>query len=940
MKRILLTAIIASLLHTAHAQVTGIMMDTAKKPVSLVSVGIVLKSNPSDTQYVFTNDKGVFEFQVVPSSSFSIVFINSNYEAFAKFIPVTKQEKTINLGILTAKESIRTLKEVVVQAPPIVIKEDTIEYNAASFKVKENAVVEDLLKKLPGIEVDRKTGDVKAQGKQVTRVKVNGKEFFGGDVQTATKELPANMVDKIQVIDDYGDQATVSGIKDGDPEKVLNIQLKKDQNKGFFGRATVGAGTEERYQASFNGNYFNGNSQVSLFANSNNTGQSLFNFGGGGNRGTTSMMRIGSGAMNDMGGMSGIMNAIQSGDQGFLSGGGNNSGITSTNSIGTNYRDQWGKRVTVYGSYSYTHRNNNRLQNTSSQNFFQGGSFDKIQDDNSITKSDNHRFTFNLEWQADSFNYFKFTPTISYGETNTNALTNFINTDGSSKLTTSKGFNKNNNLSQTPNFNGSILFNHKFRKRGRNFSASANMGNSRSESDQVVRSLTDIYSPAFTVFQNQNIIQDNNNHNYGVRLTYTEPINKFRSIDFTASHNLNYARNNKATYAVDTLTNAKNFIQILSNDFENNFYNNRLGVSVRTTKKKYNYSLGVSVLPVDLQGRSLTKDSAYKPVKRVNVFPIARFAYNFSRSKTFNFNYQGNATQPTFSQLQDVLDISNQQSFTRGNPNLKPAINHNLNLSYNNFNIMSGKVIFTNLLFSTIQNQIVNNTVRRGNGLQSTMPENVNGYYNVNGFFTFSKPFQNRKYVISLNSTANFNHNINLIDSIRTIGKNWLLSQGVNFEFNHKEWLEFGLGVNYSLNDIKYDNKGSISSLQNTSSNAITLSSNINIDIPKDWVLKYDFDYTINNGLSSSITQNPAIMNASLEKQLFKKKNGILRIAAFDLFKQQTNINRSASANSIIDTRTNRLTRYFMLTFQYRLQKFTGQRPQNAREIRVGGPTF
>jgi hypothetical protein len=208
--------------------------------------------------------------------------------------------------------------------------------------------------------------------------------------------------------------------------------------------------------------------------------------------------------------------------------------------------------------------------------------------------------------------------------------------------------------------------------------------------------------------------------------------------------------------------------------------------------------------------------------------------------------------------------------------------------------------------------------------LQTTRPENVKGYYNVNGFYAYSKPYKNRKYVLSLNGTANYNHNVNLIDSIKTIGKNWIISQGVNFEFNYKEWLELGAGVSYSLNDVKYDNKSGVSSLQNNSSNAWTLSSNINIDLPKAWVLKYDFDYTINNGLSSSISQNPAIMNASLEKQLFKKKNGILRMSAFDLFAQQTNINRSVSANSIIDTRTNRLTRYFMLTFTYRLQKFAG----------------
>ena len=235
--------------------------------------------------------------------------------------------------------------------------------------------------KLLGGVVD-KDGNVKAQGKSVTRVKVNGKDFFGGDLKTATKELPSNMVDKIQIVDDYGDQATVSGIKDGEPDKVMNIVTKKDMNKGFFGRATVGAGTEDRYQASFNGNYFNNNKQISLVANSNNTNASLFNFGGGGNRGMSSMMSSGMAMVTDMGGAGNVRNVISSGDMSQF--GASGSGITSTNSFGTNFRDQWGKRVSAYGSYSYSHRNTGQLQSTSSQNFYSSTSFINNQNANSL----------------------------------------------------------------------------------------------------------------------------------------------------------------------------------------------------------------------------------------------------------------------------------------------------------------------------------------------------------------------------------------------------------------------------------------------------------------------------------------------------------------------------------------------------------------------------
>lgn len=959
MKKITASLFFIGCILVTKAQVKGTLMDSAsKKPIENAVIALVVKSNPTDTSYTFTDDKGVFRFDVVPSSPFSIVIRHMGYWPKARYVPVTKAEKTIDVGSFVMAQDAKLLGEVVVEAPAIVVKEDTIEYNASSFKVKEGAVVEDLIKKMPGIQVD-KDGNVTAQGKAVTRVKVNGKDFFGGDVKTATKELPANIVDKIQIIDDYGDQATVSGIKDGDPDKVLNIQIKKDKNKGFFGRVSGGYGTDDRYQASLNGNYFNNNTQISVIANSNNTNTSLFNFGGGGNRGATSMMRTGMSAISDMGGVGSMNNMMQQGGNGGSSPafiGGSSAGISTTNSFGFNYRDQWSKRISVYGSYSYNHKKTSQLQNSYEVNNTTQTNND--QDLNSLTKGNSQRFTFNMEYQVDSFNYLKVSPSINYSGSDANSKTIFDYTKpDNTKL--QDGSNRNVTDSKAPNLAATILYNHKFRKRGRNFSTSITLGTSQNNSEQDATNLSYQYVQPFPGPRNifQFIDQENNNYNYGVRFTYSEPINKYRSIDFSYSHNLNYGRNNRQTYNVDSATQAKTLNNFLTNDYENNFYNNRIGVSLRTTKKKYNYTVGISVQPVNLQGKSLTRDSAYKTIKRANIFPIARLVYNFSRTKTLNFSYNGNATQPSFSQLQPVQDISNPQNTSIGNPNLKPSINHNVNLSYNNFNFVNGKVIFTNLSFSTIRNQIINKTAKRDSiGSSISIPENVNGYYNVLGFYAFSKPYKNRKYVITLNGSVNYNHNINLTDSVfisgnslkqnlnlnKVNGNNWIVTQGLVFEFNYKDWLELGTGVSYSLNDNKYKTAGSKSStaFQNTSSNAWTLSSNINVNFTKTLSLKYDFDYTINSGLANSVSKNLAIMNASLEKTLFKKKNGIVKLAAYDLFKQNSNINRSVTGYSIIDTRTNRLTRYFIATFTYRIQRFAGQNMQTpGNDIRrMGAP--
>ena len=711
---------------------------------------------------------------------------------------------------------------------------------------------------------------------------------------------------------------------------MINIQLKKDKNQGYFGRVTAGVGDKDRYQASFNGNYFNNNQQISLFSNSNNTNQSLFGFGGSngsmGGRGMGNLMKMGQGMVNDMGGAGSIMNALNNGDQGFLQNGSSNDGITNTNSIGINYRDQWSKKISVYGSYSYSHRNNNGYKIISQQNL--NSNLLNHQNTDFTNLGENNRLFFNLEDNLDSFNYLKISPNFSYGASNnsTNTLFDFIGNN----IKSSDGYNNSLVKSNTPNLSATVLYNHRFHKRGRNLSLSLSGGTSGNTSGQDARSNTTRYITPGGAFNSYLFnAQDNTNHNSGIRMTYSEPLSKTRSLDFVASHNFSYARNNKTDYNIDPVTGVRIFNPILSNDYESNYYNDRLNISVRTTEKKYNYTLGISFQPVDLRGLSLSKDSSYRPIQRVNVFPIARFAYNFTKTKSLNINYSGSAQQPGFSQLQDVLDPTNAPYFSRGNPNLRPSINHNINMFFNNFNFVTGKVIFTNLAFSMIQNQIVNKITKLDSaGSQLTTPENVNGFYNINGFYSYSRPYKNRRYVITLTGNVNYNHNINLFDSMESVGNNWVVSQGFNLEFNHKDWLEFGIGTNYNVNSNKYSSVSEKGNLRNSLYDSWTFSSNISLDIPKHWVLKYDFDYTINNGLTGNVGINLAILNASIEKQLFKKKNGIIKFQGFDLFNQNTNINRSVSSYAITDTRSNRLNRYFLLSFTYRLQKFKGKQPQ------------
>ncbi len=911
-----------------NRQVSGRLVDSSLTPLSRATVKLVATGS-KDTLKTISNNTGFFLFKNVAASNFTIIASNIGFGTQEKKFSMDASMEDIRLNDIILNPSFTSLQEVIISTPPIQVKEDTVEYKADSFRVKPNAMVEDMLKKMPGITVD-KNGDITAQGKKVTRVKVNGKDFFGGDAKTATRELPADIIDKVQVVDDYGDLSAVSGIKDGEPEKVINLILKKDKNKGVFGRGTVGYGTDDRYQGSVNANIFNNNKQVSITGNLNNVNTSQFNAGGSGggmDLNASGVGRVATAVVSESGSAGGGATRVTGGNA-AQQGGANSDGITTTYSLGTNYRQDFdNKKGSMYGSYSFTRRLTDGIRDVTQKNLFETSNFTNIQNTNFYNQGNNHRAFFNVEYNLDSFNYIKVSPSFTYGSTNNQNLSEF-DFFRDETIQTSEGRNEDSTLTRTPNFGLNLVYNRKFRKRGRNFSSNVNLGtNSRDSESETLNFTRNLNLPVpVEVTLRQLILQENNNQNFGARFNFSEPILKDRYLDLIYSYNYSYAKNDRQTYTHMPSGDLELSPQ-LTNAFENTFVTQRVGANIRTVKKKYNYTVGIVVQPVILNGFSITKDSTYTPQKRVNIFPVARLAYNFSRTKTLNFNYNGNARQPSFTQLQPVRDISNPQYQTQGNPGLKPELNHNFSLFFNNFNFTSGKVFFVGTNVNVVKNKIANNSIPLGNsGAQLTIPENVDGYFNTTGFYTFSKPFQNRKYVFSLNGTINYNHNVTLIDSVRNVGNNILVSQGATFEFNYKDNFEMDGGVRYSLNSARY----SLTDQQNLDFSSWTFTTNSRLDLKGGWVFRYDFEYTLNDGLAADVNQNLAILNASFEKTIFKKKNGFLRLSAYDIFKQNTNISRTVSGNFITDTRTNRLTRYIMLTFTYRLNRFQGQQQQGA----------
>jgi uncharacterized membrane protein YgcG len=883
-------------------QVNGRLVDTLGNPIARATVGAYI-AGAKDTIKTVSNNVGFFLIKGIPARKFVLMVTSVGYGTNLKALTIPEGEEVLKLENYKLYPEYSSLQEIVISTPPIIVKEDTVEYKADSFRMKPNAMVEDLLKKMPGLEVD-KNGNITAQGKTVSKVRVNGKDFFSGDPKAATQQLSADMIDKVQVIDDYGDLANISGIKDGEPDKIINLQLKKDRNKGIFSRTSVGAGSSDRYALGTNVNFFNNNKQISVFGGANNNNTSTFNFDGGG----------GSGG----GGGRGFQVRIGGNNQGGFGG---DEGLRIANSLGVNFRnDLENKKGSIYGNYSYSTRETNVQQDVASQNFFQNTKFLNHQVSSSLSDSKSHRASLNFEWNIDSFNYVKFIPEFTTRASNSasNSLFDYIRNDLD---TTSKGSNNNKSTSLAPNFSGNLLFNHKFRKPGRNLSVNINGGYNSTDGEANKINVTNNYLPFRTTnILNQNVFTDNNADNFSIRFNYSEPLMKGRFLDLIYQYGQSFNSNDRATYVVDP-QGLETFSTTLSNAFETDFLRQRIGANLRTVKKKYNYTLGLNAQPINQKGYSVSRDSAYNPIKRVNLLPSANFAYNFTRNKTLRFFYNGDANQPSFTQLQPVKDISNPQYQTLGNPLLKPAVAHIFSTSFNNLNFLTGQTFFVGANYNFTNNQIVNNTSRvGGNGSQLTTFENVDGNYTVSGFYNFSKPWKNRTYIVSFNGTAAMNNNISLIDSQRNVAKNLLLAQGIKFEFNWKEWLEIDFGGRYGLNRVRYTLPGQ----QNVDYGSWTLTNNMRIDIPGGWVFRSDLEYIINRGLSTSVNQNIALLNSSFEKTIFKKKNGIFRISGYDIFKQNTSIARTINGNNVVDTRVNRLTRYFLMTFIYRFNKFSG----------------
>lgn len=911
----------------ANAQNAGsatgkILNGKDKSAVDYASVAIKRVSDSTVVGGSNTNASGIFTINNLPVGKYRLFVVYIGLKTVTKDFELTAAKPSINFGSIIMEDTGVDLKTVEVKAeiPPVVVKKDTLEFSAASVKVKENAVVEDLVKKLPGVDV-AKDGTITTQGETIKRVKVDGKDFMGSDPLLATRNLPADMVDKIQIIDDMSEQSKFSGVDDGNREKILNIVTKNGvKNKGFVGNSTVGYGTEDRYDANLNVNYFNKSQQISFIGQFNNVNKQ--NFGGG----------IGGGS--GFGGGRGIQ---------FTGGGGaSTGGITTTNAAGINFGDTYDDGTQVNGSYFFNKTSFLYNSNSQTQSLLGTTTLNSLENNNTKTDRLNHRLNFTIDTKLDSATSIRLQPNISYTKNNGSNITSYTrdvlntNTIGNQNLQTG---------SESPVISNNLLIRHRFKRRGRTLSLNVNTNINDSDADNFNYILDNVRVGTITTTALTNQLNDNNTNSLSntSRLVYTEPLSKTLNLELNYQNGYSFDNKERLVYSFNNATQSYDIKDnTYSNDFENTTLTNALGFSFQKNEKKYNWNVGLAAQYTTRENVNNTTGAIFNQ-DFLNLTPSAQFRYNFSNSKRLNIRYNGRTTQPTIDQIQPIRDNTNTRVVVRGNPDLKPAFVNNLSIFYNNFNFATFRTFFIGGFFNQYFNAIANDQRVITDPTSPDRGKIENGYTNVDGnfqatvFTNVGQPIiKGNKLTLQANLRGDYEKATNLAEGAEIVTNSLSLTNGYKLVSNFDK-LDLIAGVSGTWQHATYTNASTV--------NSYLLSPNIDISylFPGNIRLQTDVTYNQTTGRGAAYNTTYTLVNAYISRQFFKNK-GTFKISANDLFNENTGILRTIGNNTIVDSNFNVLKRYYMFSFTYSLGNVAGRNMNNmqgpgggGQRIRMGG---
>jgi hypothetical protein len=914
---------------TANSQtIKGILVDaTDNKPLAGATLKLTgLKDETSVFQAV-SDSKGAFEFRNLSADSFTLQISYIGYEDFRQIIGI--KDTLVDLGTLSIPKTTRQLEGVTVTSitPPAQQKGDTTQYNASQFKVNPDATVEDLVKKMPGITVD-KDGTVTAQGEQVRKVTIDGRDFFGDDASVALRNLPADVVDKIQVFDRLSDQAQFTGVDDGNAQRAINIITRSGMRNGQFGRIYAGYGTDNRYSAGGNVSFFKENRRISLVGLTNNINQQNFasqdllgltSGGGGGFRG--------GGGGGPRGGGGGGFGGWGGGQGNFMVG--QQNGINKTNSFGVNYSDKWGLKTDVQGSYFFNNSNNENDKASLSQTLFQGKTQFINQKSLSESNNYNHRINLRLEHRIDSNNSFIISPSLNFQKNN--SFSNSFSRTLSNTDTVNKSDNITESLRNGYNIRNNILYRRSFAKKGRTFSVNLNTTFDKNDGEGYVTSNYRFYNPfGYTdSLQDQFTLNPTSGYSISSNLNYTEPIGKFGQLQFNYSPSFSKYRANQQTFMYDVIGEKyTRFDTTLSNKFDNITKTQNGGITYRyTPNRDEQFAVGLNIQHSRLESERIFPTTSQVNQSFSNLLPNLQYRKKLSARSNFRLFYRARTNFPTVTQLQDVVNQSNPLRVSTGNPDLKQSYIHFMSGRYVFTNTLKGQSFFANIFVQTAKDYISNATfipltdtvIQQGIVLkansQLTKPVNLDGYRSFRSFFTYGMPVKFIKSNINLSAGFNYTRLPGLANHVNTVTHNYVYNTGIVIASNISEYVDFNISYNANFNNAK-------SSVQEQVNKFINQVAGVQMNLlsKSGWFLQNDISYQRYTG--DGINQDFTLWNAGIGKKFLKNRAGELKLSVFDLLKQNQSVYRTVSENYIEDSQSKVLQQYFMLTFSYNLKNF------------------
>jgi hypothetical protein len=878
-----------------YARLKGTVIDSSENtPLEAATISVFLSSDSSLVSYALTGKKGEFSVNDIPRATncWMMVSFNGYNSAIKSFqIPADKQE--LDLRTIRIDKSFRELGHVTVvaQKPPVVIKQDTIEFNVGSFVTRPNGMIEDVLKQMPGVEIES-DGSITINGKKVSKVTLDGKEFFGGDPKIALKNLPKDIIDKIQVTDNRTREARFNRTRTGNEDLALNLTLRKDKSKGWFGMAGAGYGSDRRYEGFANINYFNGSRQMNFIGSTNNTNR---------------------------GGYSGedfnIANSSST-----LRGGGQ--GIVRTHGGGVNFSESPSTRWKLNGSYFYSGGDAENLTRLRRQNILPDTTFFYDAEAGSKNDYSNHRMSLNSNFNPDSLTEMFINVSFDGGKSRQISTNEAISKGGSGALINSSQntFTSNNSGWRGA---GEFFVGRRFNKRGRGLTFNLNFN----YGDQPVREENkgeNIFYKQDTI-DNREIIDQrgqtaNVNDNFNAGISYSEPVLENFTLHLRHSYQRSRNESDKQTNRFNPSTGEYDIKDTLfSNAFQNIIESHNPSMQLSFQRNKLHWSLGAGMQYLS-QDNISTRENASLKQDYVNFAPSASLGYNFSKTFNVEIYYSGRNQQPSIQQLQPVPDNRNPLYVIQGNPDLQPSFFHNFHITARQ---TSGTSFWhSSLNVNTIMRQIIEETFFDEFGRQVSRPVNVNGNYNLSWNLQYSKSWKRRNlsFRINLGNRGNYNHNITFTNKVKNLANLYSISPTVSVNLTWKQILSFQPSFNMRYNFARY----SLAGVQDVAYNTKRLMVSMFWNHPQRLIIENSLQYNYNSRTAPGFRKGVTMWSAAVNWQLFDKQQATIRLAVYDILKQNIGISRSITQTYIEDSQSQVLQQYFLLSFIYNLRRFGG----------------